>query len=554
MGMFDDLIPQQPKGAAAGSPPAAVNAGGMFDDLIPTRQGSEAKEPGAKPADPVDDRPWYAKAGEAADDIVRLGVNGVTFGYADKFAGYMGGEGVEAERAKSAQASERAGLAGTIAEVGGSVIPAVGAARAGLTAASVLPKGAGLIGRSAAAGVDGAALGAVYASGHDEDIAQGAMVGALAGGAGNAAVEAVPDIVRFGAAILRRRAQAVGDGATAQARPAAHTKPMPWGPPSAPAQAPTASVPTVGARMSPRPADEVAEAATETVAPAAVQRPTASATPPASAPSEFFMPPPGNPLLGLRRPPAPVAEPEGIVKFAPKVEESIVVKPAKAAKAEAFSSPKDVAAVREIRDLVGPLDEAEADAMFQSYQYVRSMRGKSNPQSLADFVIKAGGIKNTGNEVRHMLGHAQARPGLMHEKGTGLDDMAHRAWEHGFLPQFSQRPTVREFLETLDDDINRGARQVRGTDIGDLDDIRQAGEMAVDLERLGIKANTPERVVREALGLDADKARVLTKVGGAAKDRPAARAQMPPQGPADQATVWSKFKPWVDPGMDDVPF
>jgi hypothetical protein len=61
-------------------------------------------------------------------------------------------------------------------------------------------------------------------------------------------------------------------------------------------------------------------------------------------------------------------------------------------------------------------------------------------------------------------------------------------------------------------------------------------------------------VVREALGLDADKARVLAKVGGAAKDRPAARAQMPPQGPADQATVWSKFKPWVDPGMDDVPF
>jgi hypothetical protein len=159
----------------------------------PAAPGPAATPAPAAPAEV--DQPWYVDAAQAADDIVRLGANGITFGYADKLAGYMGGEGTEAERAKSDAARDRAGLAGSVAEIGGALLPASRLAQAGITAARAIPAGVsglkGLAARTLAMGADGAALGALTAAGNDQDIATGAGIGAIAGGAGNVAGEAL---------------------------------------------------------------------------------------------------------------------------------------------------------------------------------------------------------------------------------------------------------------------------------------------------------------------------------------------------------------------------
>ncbi|EIM25755.1 hypothetical protein [Microvirga lotononidis] len=185
-----------------------VTVDDSFLSLSPEEQNATVEEiassigvKGAEQTAPTEDnRPWYKKAGEAADDIVRIAADGLTFGYADKLAGYLGGEGTDAERAKTQAARDRAGSAGLATDIGATIVPGVGLAKAGITAARVVPgvaaKGAkGLAARSAAMAADGAALGALSATGHDTDVGDGALYGAIGGAVGNVAGEGIAKAV-----------------------------------------------------------------------------------------------------------------------------------------------------------------------------------------------------------------------------------------------------------------------------------------------------------------------------------------------------------------------
>lgn len=157
-----------------------------------------------------DAMPWYEKAATAADDLVRAAANGATFGYADKLAAYVNGTGTEAERIKSQEAQDRAGSAGTVAELGGAIATPVLAARAGASlpriAASV-PGVTGTVARSALAAGEGAGYGALNASGHDQNIGDGALLGAIFGGGANAVGEAVASGARKLAGVFNAKPQ-----------------------------------------------------------------------------------------------------------------------------------------------------------------------------------------------------------------------------------------------------------------------------------------------------------------------------------------------------------
>jgi hypothetical protein len=147
-----------------------------------------------------DQLPWYAKAGRAVDDTARLIANGLTLGGADKLAGYMSGD-VASERQATQDARDRAGWAGTAAEVGGGVATAGGLAKAGLTAARAIPQ-MGLFGRMGAGAIDGAALGALsgLATTDDGQYTQNAvnqgLFGAALGGAAPAVVSGVGKLAK----------------------------------------------------------------------------------------------------------------------------------------------------------------------------------------------------------------------------------------------------------------------------------------------------------------------------------------------------------------------
>jgi hypothetical protein len=122
------------------------------------------------------------QAFQTADDSMRLLASGGSFGFADKLAGYMSGEGTEAERVKTNASRDRQGLRGVATEALGSIVPVSAITKAGVTAMN-LP---GWTGKILGPGIDGAAYGTLFAAGNDQDIAKGAGIGAGFGVLGQA--------------------------------------------------------------------------------------------------------------------------------------------------------------------------------------------------------------------------------------------------------------------------------------------------------------------------------------------------------------------------------
>lgn len=157
------------------------------------------------------------KIAQSADDIMRLVASGGSMGFADKVAAGGDPERLEAERAMTEAARDRAGWAGTAAELGGAVASPAGLAKQGVTllgkGAQAIPGIKGLLVRAGLMTAEGAGYGAATAAGNDEDIGTGALTGAAAGGAGSIAGEAVSSGVNKIASLLSKKAprQTVAD-------------------------------------------------------------------------------------------------------------------------------------------------------------------------------------------------------------------------------------------------------------------------------------------------------------------------------------------------------
>lgn len=122
-----------------------------------------------------DAMPWYSQLGTAADDLVRIGADGISFGGLDTLLG------PEAKKLTD-EARIRAGWAGTAADVGGMVASpvsrTVGAIGKGVTKLSP-----GLLSRIGVGAGEGASLGAVDAKMRGNDVGGAASTGAAIGAA-----------------------------------------------------------------------------------------------------------------------------------------------------------------------------------------------------------------------------------------------------------------------------------------------------------------------------------------------------------------------------------
>lgn len=132
---------------------------------------------------------------QSADDLARLAAKGATFNQADRLAGFMSGNGTDAERVKTAAADERSGGAGDLAEVAGAVAVPLAAAKRGVTlvgeGAMAIPGFKGLLARTGLMGVEGGGYGAATAAGNDQDVIEGAKWGAILGAGGQLAGEGI---------------------------------------------------------------------------------------------------------------------------------------------------------------------------------------------------------------------------------------------------------------------------------------------------------------------------------------------------------------------------
>jgi hypothetical protein len=122
-----------------------------------------ADDPRAAPTAPPE-RTWWDTAkdvGQTADDVVRAAANAMTFGMADRLAGYAGGKGTDAEVKLSEAARKRSPIASIAGDVGGAVaLPGIG----GRQLAARMGGGWGA--RALGYGGEGAILGAASGAGN----------------------------------------------------------------------------------------------------------------------------------------------------------------------------------------------------------------------------------------------------------------------------------------------------------------------------------------------------------------------------------------------------
>lgn len=77
--------------------------------------------------------------------------------------------------------------------------------------------------------------------------------------------------------------------------------------------------------------------------------------------------------------------------------------------------------------------------------------------SLTQFLRSRGGLLDVGGDLKAMDA-IKGMPGLISKKGVGLDDAALSAWEHGYFPELSERPSINDLLEAIDEELRGNKR------------------------------------------------------------------------------------------------
>jgi hypothetical protein len=123
-------------------------------------------------------------------------------------------------------------------------------------------------------------------------------------------------------------------------------------------------------------------------------------------------------------------------------------------------------------------------------------------KTLTQFVHAEGGLVDFGGELRNMGITNQTLPTFVRTEGRkrGLkgggwtfDDMAQHAWESGYFPNHTERPTVNEFLDALSDDFNKIRRVLREEDYAAFRQTELIEQLEADLQRLGINPRETPR-------------------------------------------------------------
>lgn len=127
----------------------------------------------------------------------------------------------------------------------------------------------------------------------------------------------------------------------------------------------------------------------------------------------------------------------------------------------------------------------ESAALKDMWRYTQEKI--QHPETLTNWIIRNGGIKDTGGDIAHMLGKANMRPGLINNKsGMDPDSMARHAWESGFIDSV-ERPTINDLFAHLGDDLS-GQAVVRAADRAILDDLVVQNQFRDELGRHGLTA------------------------------------------------------------------
>lgn len=88
--------------------------------------------------------------------------------------------------------------------------------------------------------------------------------------------------------------------------------------------------------------------------------------------------------------------------------------------------------------------------LLELWRFVRSF-DLPKPERLCTFLVRIGGIKDTGHDIKQITGGSRGRPGLINNKsGLTLDHAAEVCWEYGYI---GGPPTTSDLLDAIDRDL-----------------------------------------------------------------------------------------------------
>lgn len=120
---------------------------------------------------------------------------------------------------------------------------------------------------------------------------------------------------------------------------------------------------------------------------------------------------------------------------------------------------------------------------------------KPKVTSLTQWLASQGGLVDNAGELLRMGISNRTRPGFVRAArrtatnqrgGWDFDDAALRAWEEGYFPNHTERPSVREFLDALDGDFNGWGKVYRGADEAEAQQATALDELEEVMARLDV--------------------------------------------------------------------
>lgn len=206
--------------------------------------------------------------------------------------------------------------------------------------------------------------------------------------------------------------------------------------------------------------------------------------------------------------------------------------------------PEVEALVRQRDELVKrfAVDRGTVDTVMDMWRFVVKEKPKK-PLSLSEMLRKEGGIRDDGRTLEHLLGSKKQAGSLINSKSKmDLDGAGLVAFEKGY---FDERPTVRDLLDAIDEDVRSGGTShFSRADADAVENWRVAGEFKEELERYGIAGVTSEKQARKIVtqmmreesatpaaqaareGIDADRAFLDDITKADIPDTPEARAAL----------------------------
>lgn len=119
------------------------------------------------------------------------------------------------------------------------------------------------------------------------------------------------------------------------------------------------------------------------------------------------------------------------------------------------------------------------------YNKIAKIEKENKGDSLITFIIKRGGLKDVGGELKNMDAKKQ-RIGLINNKsGNSFDDIALAAWENGYFPSYSERPTINDLLEAISTELF-GEKHYQYQDGNPFSMTEYVNSLAEQMDMLGV--------------------------------------------------------------------